>query len=118
MISVEAVAKLCHQANKAYCEGIGDFSQVDWENTSEEVRQSARDGVEFQLGNPMAMDCSSHNNWVQFKCSHGWKYGPVKDEDKKEHPCLIPFEELPLEQQLKDGIFRRLVNTLRPLIVY
>ena len=25
----------------------------------------------------------------------GWKYGPVRDDDKKETPCLVPYEDLP-----------------------
>ena len=25
----------------------------------------------------------------------GWTYGPVRDDDKKETPCLVPYEELP-----------------------
>ena len=34
---------------------------------------------------------------------------PVKDADKKEHPCLVPYEQLPTEQKVKDAIFRVIV---------
>ena len=29
----------------------------------------------------------------------GWKYGPVRDELKKEHPCLVPYEDLTEEEK-------------------
>ena len=37
----EKVAKICHQVNKAICELQGDLSQVDWDKTSNEIKQSA-----------------------------------------------------------------------------
>ncbi|MFH2219092.1 MAG: RyR domain-containing protein [Pseudomonadota bacterium] len=47
------------------------------------------------------------------KVRDGWKYGPVKDPDKKEHPCCVPFAELPVEQQAKDFIFRAVIHALK-----
>ena len=46
------------------------------------------------------------------KLDDGWKYGPVKDAEKKEHPCLVPFEQLPKEQQAKDYLFRGAVHAM------
>jgi hypothetical protein len=46
------------------------------------------------------------------KLADGWKYGPVKYPEKKEHPCMVPFAELPKEQQLKDALFRHIVPAL------
>jgi len=62
------VAKVCHEANRALCAGLG------------------------------------------------WKYGAVKDADKKEHPCFVPYEELPKEQQAKDHLFKATVSALSPLL--
>lgn len=42
----------------------------------------------------------------------GWEYGPVKDPEAKEHPCLVPFSDLPREQQAKDFLFRAVVRAL------
>lgn len=64
------------------------------------------------LKNPMMTVEESHENWVQYKFSLGWKFGPVKDEDKKEHPDLVPFEELPKverEKDVMDLLARRIV---------
>lgn len=38
---VEKIAVVCHQANKAWCEMNGDFSQVDWHEAPEWQRNSA-----------------------------------------------------------------------------
>ena len=47
------------------------------------------------------------------KIEDGWTYGPEKNPDLKQHPCLVPFHELPREQQAKDYIFRAVVRVLK-----
>jgi len=37
----------------------------------------------------------------------------VKDTEKKEHPCIVPFDQLPREQQAKDYLFRGVVHAVR-----
>lgn len=60
------------------------------------------DGIRFQDENP-GMTCEqNHENWMKKKFADGWKPGPVKDVEKKEHPDLIPFKQLPWEEQVKD----------------
>ena len=46
-----------------------------------------------------AMAKNVHEVWAEGRLSAGWKYGPVRDEAKKEHPCLVPYEELPEEEK-------------------
>ena len=50
---------------------------------------------------------------MALKLSQGWKCGPVKDPGIKEHPCLVPHDELPEEQQAKDDLFLAVVRALR-----
>lgn len=99
------IAIACHNANKAYCESIGDTSQLPWEEAPEWQRKSAINGVEFHLRTPNAKPEDSHNSWLKEKEADGWKYGPVKDVEKKEHPCFVPYEQLPQEQKFKDALF-------------
>ena len=40
-----------------------------------------------------------HEVWAAGRIKAGWKYGPVRDDLKKEHPCLIPYEELTEEEK-------------------
>lgn len=112
---IPAIAKVCHQANKAFCESIGDHSQPDWENAPEWQQKSAIEGVKFNIANPYAPASASHDSWLKVKEADGWKYGPVKDAEKKEHPCFVPYEQLPVEQQLKDHLFKSIVKGLTAL---
>ncbi len=105
----ENIAKICHQANKAYCETIGDLSQVDWSDAPEWQKNSAINGVEFIFKNSTAPESSSHDSWLKEKLENGWKYGPIKDVEKKEHPCCVSYQELPDTQKMKDYIFKSIV---------
>lgn len=116
-LTVADVARICHEANRAYCLALGDDSQQPWDITPANIQHSAIDGVKFHLANPEAGDSASHSNWLEFKAKDGWKYGPAKDTKKKEHPCYVPFNELPVEQQVKDSLFRSVVNALRPFVM-
>ena len=115
-MNVELIAKTAHNVNRAYCESIGDHSQKQWEEAEEWQRQSAVNGVRFAIENPDAPPSAQHEAWLQDKVKDGWIYGEVKDADKKEHPCLVPYEELPLEQRTKDYLFKAVVNSLSPML--
>lgn len=36
-----------------------------------------------------------HEVWSQNRMNEGWTYGPVRDDEKKTHPCLVAYEDLP-----------------------
>jgi len=112
--AVEIIARICHEANKAYCESMEDFSQLPWNDAPEWQRNSAINGVLFHMEHPDAQPSASHESWLAEKTADGWKYGPVKNADKKEHPCFVPFEELPFNQQMKDVIFGGICKTMIP----
>jgi hypothetical protein len=103
---------VCHEANRAYCYALGDTSQEEWASAPEWQRESAINGVQFHLDNPLANPIDSHWNWMREKIADGWIYGPVKDAEKKEHPCLVNYHELPLEQRRKDALFIGIVRAL------
>lgn len=109
---ISAIAKVCHQANKAWCEANGDYSQKDWEEAEEWQRESAIHGVRFKINNPTAGDDAQHNNWMKEKIKDGWVYGEVKDAEKRTHPCIVPFDKLPEFQQKKDALFSAIVTVL------
>lgn len=110
------IAKVCHEANKAFCEGLGDFSQVSWVLAEEWQAISATKGVEYFIANPEAPDSAQHDAWMKDKLDDGWTFGVEKDATTKHHPCLVPFEDLPPEQQAKDTLFKAICNSLLPLI--
>ena len=110
--SIADIARVCHEANRTYCQTIGDNSQPPWENAPGWQCESAVKGVQFIINNPGAPASASHDSWLEEKKSTGWKYGPVKDADKKEHPCFVPYDELPAAQKRKDYLFGAIVRAM------
>lgn len=110
-----AIAMMCHAINAAYCQSMGDDSQSAWDDTPESHKQSLIAGVEMHLANPDATPEQSHESWYKVKETEGWKYGEVKDIEKKEHPCFLPYEELPDAQKAKDYLFRTTVHLVKGL---
>ncbi len=115
-MNIENIARICHEANKALCESVGDYTQKSWDQAEGWQRDSSISGVQFALQNPDAPASSQHDAWCKDKLDAGWKYGPRKDVDLKEHPCLVPFDDLPPEQRAKDHLFKAIVNGLREFI--
>lgn len=106
---IEACARASHEVNRAYCVALGDTSQPPWEHAPEWQRESAKQGVVGVLvkGNSPK---ESHASWYEQKKATGWVYGPVKDPEKREHPCMVPYDKLPGEQKVKDDLFTHTVT--------
>lgn len=112
MMDVDHIASVCHEANRRYCFSLGDMSHKPWEETPWSIKQSAIAGVVFVRENPDAPLNFLHENWRKHKIAEGWVYGTEKNIEEKTHPCLVPYEELPPEQAVKDKLFRAVVKSL------
>lgn len=108
-MNIEQIARIAHETNRAYCLTISDNSQKPWEEAEQWQRDSALQGVKFALDNPNAPASAQHEAWFEAKHRDGWTWGPHKDPGRKEHPCMVPYAELPPEQRLKDHLFRAIV---------
>jgi len=111
-MTFEQIARIAHEVNRAYCQSIGDDSQVAWEYAPQWQKDSALAGVHLHIENPDAGVAASHESWMSHKISDGWVYGAVKCPELKQHPCIVPFDELPSEQKAKDFLFRGTVHAL------
>ncbi|WP_018865117.1 RyR domain-containing protein [Thioalkalivibrio sp. ARh3] len=112
-MSYEDIARVAHEANRAYCLSIGDDSQPTWEDAPEWQRDSAVAGVIAHLERDLTPE-ESHESWMRHKAEDGWVYGEEKDPEAKTHPCMVPYEQLPEEQQAKDALFSAVVSALEP----
>lgn len=112
MLRVEAIAKVAHEVNRAYCAGLGDSSQPSWEQAPQWQKDSAMNGVRAHQSGTLTPE-QSHESWLAEKVAAGWVYGTVKNPDTKEHPCCVPYAELPVEQRIKDYLFKAVVEALR-----
>lgn len=108
----EQIARVCHEANRAYCATLGDFSQAAWEDAPDWQHESAIHGAEAHLAGILTPE-QSHELWLKEKTETGWSYGDVKDAEKKTHPCFRPYAELPEDQRRKDALFKAVVEALR-----
>ena len=54
----------------------------------------------LEIGELLAKN--THDTWAAQRLADGWRYGEQRDDAKKLHPCLIPYEELPEEEKEYD----------------
>ena len=111
MINIVQIAKVCHAANMMYCDTLGDFSQPNWDAAPDWQKESAINGVAATIYGEANTPEEQHELWMKEKIANGWKYGAVKDEQAKTHPCLVDYNDLPEEQKLKDKLFRAIVQS-------
>lgn len=110
MYTTEQIARVCHEANRALQIINGDVVNPGWDELDEDMRQGAIHGVRVvQEGNdPQEL----HRQWAMVREAQGWVYGPVKDPEKKTHPDLVPYDQLPPDQKIKDHLFHGIVTAL------
>ena len=114
--TIDHIAQVAHETNRTYCVIIGDYSQPSWQDALDWQKDSSIKGVKFSIDNPDAPASAQHDAWLKDKYAGGWKYGKVKDPEKKEHPCCVPYDELPSEQKVKDALFVSVVRAMKVLL--
>jgi len=45
---------------------------------------------------------NTHDIWAVQRIAEGWKYGTTRNDKRKEHPCLVPYEDLPESEKEYD----------------
>lgn len=88
----------------------------EWDLATDDQQTTFIDGVRFHLENPELTPKETHDWWMQDKAAKGWMYGPVKNEAAKQHPSMVPYEELSELERGKDVVFIELCRVLHPLI--
>jgi hypothetical protein len=117
IMKIEDIARTCHNVNAAYCSSNGDASQKEWDLADQWQRDSALRGVQFAIETNASPE-QQHDAWCRDKFADGWVYGAIKDAtpERKTHPCLVPYVELPEMQKAKDALFVAVVSSLKPLL--
>lgn len=108
-LAILIAARTAHEVNRVYCQSLGDDSQLPWDEASEDQRASCIAGVTLIAKHPQTTSAQSHSCWMAHKLSQGWVPGP-KNEAAKTHPCLLPYDQLPEDQKLKDAFFTAVVR--------
>ena len=110
----------------------GSRYDMPWDELPEDIKQSNRDQVHEFIGHitflgltvRSANETASgieqftdlqaetvaeriHKVWAQSKKAAGWIYGANRDDERKVHPCLVPYAELPEVEKDKDRALAR-----------
>lgn len=107
-----AIARTVHEAIRAWTAAHGDTPPPHWRQAPRWMKDSSLESVDFVLRHPGADDLKQHDQWMAQKQRDGWVYGEKKDEKKKTHPMLVPFEQLPEMEKRKDTLLRAIVLAL------
>ena len=57
---------------------------------------------------------NAHENWARQRIEDGWRWGPRRDDAKKEHPSLVPYEKLSEEEKRYDR--RTAMETIKTIL--
>lgn len=114
-VTAEEIARIIHAANRELQILQGDpVPSPPWDEAPDYQAREAVAGVQEVIRNPDLTAEQSHELWCDRMRADGWVHGEVKDPVAKTHPTLLPWGELPAEQQLKDRLFIAVVRALAP----
>jgi len=121
----ETLARAIHEHYRHSGEA-SPAANVAWSDLSDDLREANRSQVEgirslatfwYQLVPRTNWDAPTvelsaeeveilaereHARWMDERLAQGWRYGPVRDDQQKLHPYLIPWAKLPNKIRQKD----------------
>lgn len=59
---------------------------------------------------------NTHENWAALRLAQGWKFGSERNDKKKEHPDLVPYENL--SEETKEYDRRTTTEVLKTVIAF
>ena len=102
--SLEAIARVIHAAIRTWSTAHGQPDMPDWDVAPQWMKDSTFASIQFVLEHPDADAGAQHVQWMNQRRAQGWTYGPVRDEARKTHPMLVPFDQLPIMEQKIDEL--------------
>ena len=57
---------------------------------------------------------NAHDLWASQRLADGWVYGATRDDARKHHPCLIPYDQLPESEKAYDRLIAE--GTLKAIL--
>ena len=100
------IALAVHTANAEFRQALGEPPGLSFADNL----ASLLSGIESIEDDPSLTPEYSHDLWWQVKISDGWEYGPELDKDRKTHPNMVHYADLPEEQKWKDELFGSIVR--------
>lgn len=105
----DEIAEVIHEAIRVVQRRVGEDVSPPWPEAPDWMKESTLKGIIGVFAGKSARE--SHEAWMAERESAGWTYGPVKSIADRVSPNLIPYDELPVEQQVKDHLFAAIVRS-------
>lgn len=110
-MKMQAIAKVCHEALRAYAEACGDDGVPPWEQAPTEERASMLDDVVKIASTQGITPEQMHEDWMRRKIEQGWTLGQF-DRQKKQHPAIVPWRKVPRDYRVQRHLVHALTLTL------
>ena len=110
--TLDMIAKVVIDTNHVY-DPVDTFN---WEESSEELRDSIRIGIAAVVANPYQTPEQSHISWLKTKTANGWVYGETKNFEAKTHPCMVHYDHLQEIHRKKNEMFVVMVSNMLAIL--
>mgnify|MGYP003640624765 CR=1 FL=1 len=110
---IKQVAKTAHATHRAYCIEMGIPTQPKWNDVESEHKQVVCNSVNLILIGHIDTVEESHDEFIKFKHSQGWRFGEIYSIENKINPRMVAFSRLTLEQRIKERLFFECVVSFR-----
>ena len=111
--AIQRIAQVTHEVMRAWQKANGQAPAPPWSRAPKWMKESSVASVSWRLDNPNAPTSAQHDQWIAQKKTDGWRFGKMKDANKKTHPMMIPYRSLPLFERRKDALVNAVVDALR-----
>ncbi|MEL6727360.1 MAG: RyR domain-containing protein [Pseudomonadota bacterium] len=109
---IEKIARTAHDAIRGWRLANGQEEIPEWADAPDWMLAATKESVSAVLKNLGMSASAQHDQWVAAKKRDGWKFGHTKDPIAKTHPLLIPFDQLPEVERMKDTLINAIVAAL------
>lgn len=113
---LDKVARVAHEACRVWTKCNDMPTPPSWDSLETFTKDRIRKGAKMYLDDSGVAASALHEMWVTEMLGEGWRSGPVRDLEKKTSPMLVPYDKLPLKEQVKDHIFKGVVESFREFV--
>jgi hypothetical protein len=78
------------------------FDVDNWLISTRDAKLPRIEGFAANTQERAALAALEHDRWMTERRLSGWRYAPVRDNTRRHHPHLVPFEDLPADVQAFD----------------
>ncbi|SDG85916.1 RyR domain-containing protein [Pseudomonas flavescens] len=88
---------------------------IAWADTEESYQQGLVAGVTAYVADPELTPEAEHKAWLEARVADGWTHGSAFDAGPKNHPLILPFEELPQDHKNMAVVLHATVHALKDI---